>query len=474
MKRKTIWLLLLLFSSSSFGHGRPRYGPSANISDLIDIDSITLNDDAWIGDASDRTRLEMDLTADPNTWTIYDANFVINGGAIVVPVGSATNPSLTFAGDLNTGIYTAGLGRITFATNSTQRGEFTTVGLRVTTGTASQPGYSFLNDTDTGFNAASNILMFVTAGDEGMRLTDVNDLLLNTATDPTANGGGALVLGLVDANSVTAGANTALAYVDNLGATTYWHFMTEDDKEVRIGEGNVLLPDDAYTGIYNAERIIYDTAGIISVMGANLSIGTTENSADVDIRGGATSNIRLGGGGTNNQTTTLSFVEKASGATILGGGFLQFDGTANTFNIGGINSSGTLMPAIAFARDTGVPNFLTDVLINTTTVPTANGGGALVMGILDANSMTLGANTAGLFVQDVAASAELFAMDEADNETQLSPHDPITGEWIFYSRNIRTGREVRVNMEQLVAAVEELTGKQFLFDSYDAGRKMQN
>ena len=55
-------------------------------------------------------------------------------------------------------------------------------------------------------------------------------------------------------------------------------------------------------------------------------------------------------------------------------------------------------------------------------------------------------------------------MDEAGNATQLSPHDPETGEWYYYSENKKTGRRVRINMEQLVKKFEEMSGEKFLFE----------
>lgn len=59
----------------------------------------------------------------------------------------------------------------------------------------------------------------------------------------------------------------------------------------------------------------------------------------------------------------------------------------------------------------------------------------------------------------------LYARDYLGNQTLTSPHDPETGEWIFYSKNIKTGRVVRVNMEQLVKAVEKLTGETFMVET---------
>lgn len=64
-----------------------------------------------------------------------------------------------------------------------------------------------------------------------------------------------------------------------------------------------------------------------------------------------------------------------------------------------------------------------------------------------------------------STSGELFAKDSAGNVTQISPHDTETGEWIFYSKNIKTGKTVRVNMEKLVKAVEKLTGEKFMVES---------
>jgi hypothetical protein len=58
----------------------------------------------------------------------------------------------------------------------------------------------------------------------------------------------------------------------------------------------------------------------------------------------------------------------------------------------------------------------------------------------------------------------IWVEDQTGNQTQISPHDPETGEWIFYSKNIKTGRIVRVNMEKLVKAVEKLTGEKFMFE----------
>lgn len=80
-------------------------------------------------------------------------------------------------------------------------------------------------------------------------------------------------------------------------------------------------------------------------------------------------------------------------------------------------------------------------------------------------------DSAQLYAQDVSSSSELFVMDESGNATQKSPHDPLTGEWIFYSKNIKTGRVVRVEMEKFVKAAEELTGEKFMTETWEGPKQ---
>ena len=94
-----------------------------------------------------------------------------------------------------------------------------------------------------------------------------------------------------------------------------------------------------------------------------------------------------------------------------------------------------------------------------------------------------------LFSKDVSNSAELFVMDEAGNKTQLSPHPtdfldtlPIADRpfpWAYRSENEYLGKRISVDLAGLVAAVEQLTGKKFMFiedipqRSWDADQEAQ-
>jgi hypothetical protein len=87
-----------------------------------------------------------------------------------------------------------------------------------------------------------------------------------------------------------------------------------------------------------------------------------------------------------------------------------------------------------------------DILLGTATAPSANGGKVLAFGDNTADP-TMATDTAGIYAKDVAGTVEMFAVDEAANATQISPHDA-EGDWIFYSENTRTGKKIRIDVER--------------------------
>ena len=75
-------------------------------------------------------------------------------------------------------------------------------------------------------------------------------------------------------------------------------------------------------------------------------------------------------------------------------------------------------------------------------------------------------NYAHIYAKDVSSSAEVFVRDEAGNVTQISPHND-EGEWQYFSRNTKTGKVVRVNMEKMIRKLEEITGESFMEEWYE-------
>jgi hypothetical protein len=71
------------------------------------------------------------------------------------------------------------------------------------------------------------------------------------------------------------------------------------------------------------------------------------------------------------------------------------------------------------------------------------------------------ADKAHIYAKDEASSAEVYVRDEAGNVTKISPHNQ-EGEWEYYSRNVKTGKTVRINMEEMVRDIEKITGKTYI------------
>ena len=76
-----------------------------------------------------------------------------------------------------------------------------------------------------------------------------------------------------------------------------------------------------------------------------------------------------------------------------------------------------------------------------------------------------------LYAEDVSGSSELKVRDEAGNVTTLSPHNFTLFKpkkdyflpWSYYSKNDYLGREINVDMYGAIKALEELTGKKFIY-----------
>jgi hypothetical protein len=108
----------------------------------------------------------------------------------IVGLGTSSTPSITFLGDLDTGIYSPSSNRIGFVTNATERltivggsGIEATLPFNAQYGSATSPSFSFTSDTNTGMyhTGTADNLAFATGG--VARLTIVSSTQF-TATLP--------------------------------------------------------------------------------------------------------------------------------------------------------------------------------------------------------------------------------------------------------------------------------------------------
>jgi len=75
-------------------------------------------------------------------------------------------------------------------------------------------------------------------------------------------------------------------------------------------------------------------------------------------------------------------------------------------------------------------------------------------------------NYAHIFAKDVGQNAEVHVRDESGNVTKISPHND-EGEWEYFSKNTKTGKVVKVNMEKMIRKLEKITGESFMEEWYE-------
>ena len=131
-----------------------------------------------------------------------------------------------------------------------------------------------------------------------------------------------------------------------------------------------------------------------------------------------------------------------------------------------IQSQGTGTVQIGQTESSSSASTITGMVTNGDMSITPNGTGDLKIDahvnlVVQAGDAAADTNSAHIYAKDDSGSAEVFVRDEAGNVTKISPHND-AGEWEYYSKNVKTGKVVRVNMEKMIRKIEEFTGETFI------------
>ena len=137
------------------------------------------------------------------------------------------------------------------------------------------------------------------------------------------------------------------------------------------------------------------------------------------------------------------------------GALLEYDGAANAFRI----SSGTGGPN-SFVERFKVHRDLDAVIVGRGGFSTTSGVVQISMGGGSAEPASAVSSAVILYSVNVAGTNELKVMDGAGNKTLLSPHDPFTNKWIFYSEG-GNGLVVRVDMQDFFKWFDDKFGTDF-------------
>jgi hypothetical protein len=259
-------------------------------------------------------------------------------GALAHPLGAAATPSITFTGDLNTGIYSPGADQVALATNGTGR---LTVDTAATTstlpvvhplGAAATPSLTFTGDLNTGFwSPTADTLAASTAGSERLRITSAGLVGVGTSSPGTIGGGAILNISPAGGGRIVIGSPNRYFYITGASGT----------EDLRFGR-----------------RITSDTADsdIFTINGStgNVGIGTTSPGAALHVSNGNDSAsgefIGLVLGGTNpgnartasliKDTTTFDLIYRNNNFSSVSGSHVFRNGNSEHARI---DSSGRLL-----------------------------------------------------------------------------------------------------------------------------------
>ena len=249
--------------------------------------------------------------------------------------------------------------------------------------------------------------------------------------------------------SLTAGANINLkANTDQLKA----NLQIENSQKIR-SDGKLQVSNDASITFGSQVKIMSNTTSsgfLLQEDGTAAGSGTTGGRMDLESGSEATLTHNSTAGfifsdsvraTTINVSSTTNSTSTTTGSIKTAGGL----GVAESAWFGGKVYAQTSLALAGAVCNTGYVGSAAGILaIKNGTAPTAQG-----------------ADQAYLYAKDDGSESHIYTMDEGGNETKLGPHNE-DGEWEFYSRNTKTGKIMRVNMERMIRKLEEFTGEKFI------------
>ena len=271
------------------------------------------------------------------------------------------------------------------------------------------------------------------------------------------------------------------AYIGILGKTTQG-YLFGDSADARAGQ----IGYDHTTNIMsfktagNTNRMLVNSTGV--AIGANpsaplwaLDVQSTAVASATFRRGTADQRIQIWN--TNNfnaadqNCNSIVFMHNDSGGTTRTGAYVRHwtldsgatQGYLSFYSGNGAAEKLRLGSDIRFHLGTGteIARWSTngDLFQGTTTGPGGTKGKTMMFGDNGGNPQP-GTNTAGIFAKDVSGTVEMFAVDEANNVTQISPHDE-NGDWVYRSENTKTKKKVEIAMEAFFRDYDKANGTNY-------------
>jgi len=278
---------------------------------------------------------------------IVDTTAITSTVPIVYPLGTAAAPSLTFTGSTNTGLYSPGSGQLAISTNGTQR---LTVDTAATTstlpvvhplGAVGTPSITFTGDLNTGlFSPGADTVALVTGGTNRLHITSAGLVGLGTS-GPDAK------------LHVVSGSTPSIAqlYIGQGGGSN--NYYDANNHYFRDGNlNNVISTTSSTIQLFTGatERVRIDSSG-------RVGIGTSVPGSILDIRFSTNPVVDNGGGADALRVWTSSALAADAGGAVSFGGVATSGGAfASWAQIAGRKenaTSGAYGGYLQFAVNTG-------------------------------------------------------------------------------------------------------------------------
>jgi hypothetical protein len=297
-------------------------------------------------------------------------------GTLTLEDGTAAAPGLAFTSDLNTGLFRVGADQVAITTGGTSRlavsttAVSSTLAVDVPLGAVGTPSITFTGDLNTGiYSPAADTIAFVEGGAEAARIDSSARLLVGTTTARSNLGGGTLSAGL-QLEGVSNNSARYMAHVYNANDVGYPLHIFAKSRGTAVGSNTIVQSGDFLGGL-NFEGAdgtnfipgAFIAAQVDGTPGANDMPGRLVFSTTADGASSPTERMRIDSSGVAMFNTTSQLIRASETFRVNGG-----------TGIASFQSNGSGLPVIAIRNTNAVATYMIAFNNNTTECGTITTG----------------------------------------------------------------------------------------------------
>jgi len=326
-------------------------------------------------------------------------------------------------------------------------------------------------DTFTGGTTNRAAKYYFSVNDtDGNRLTNTEALVVHDGTDAYITQYGTISTTGTDLITLSAEYDSGTVKVKAVAGTarvTGYRILLQDDQTASSTDDTAVIAETTGVSSSATEIDTFETDSVTGafyvVTGYNSSEGTASASEVMVVTGGSSpynGDVFIGAGPTisSKSTDQLDFSATISGTTV----------SVKAASTSGASTNVSAYRVNMLRGDAGSSTENVTVAESQTVSGAKTFSSAVALQVVG-SAPSVEADKGHIYARDINVGpgndkAEIFVQDELGNETRISPHNA-EGEWEYFSRNIKTGKTVRINMEEMIRDIEKLTGKSYIKDA---------